>query len=144
MLEHDSPIEPHELYCLLKFYKYAISSGLITFERASDLQKKIRKLVNDTVCRDPEKWNQYVPQPIDFVTTPSSYLLSDLNEAVEQNLDFLVESVTDDGVWTVTWKWDSYPKQWQKAKKYWTGVLAIKNLKILKAFDRIENPISQG
>lgn len=144
ILEHNSPCEPHELYCLLKFYKYSISSGLISFKRASELQKKLRKLVSDTVCRDPDKWNQYVPQPIDFVTTPSSYLLSDLSEAVEQNLVFLVDSVTDDGIWTLTWKWDSYPEQWQKAERNWIGVLAIKNLKILKAFDRIETPISQG
>lgn len=139
VVDHDIEIEPHELYCLLRFYRNVIPSGLIGVERVSELQKKLREMVNKAVCRDPKQWIRYVPQPVDFVTTPSSYLLADLNDSVEQNLDFLVDSVTPDGVWLPAWKWSGYEEAWQRAAEHWTGMLTLKNLKILKAFDRIDS-----
>ena len=79
---------------------------------------------------DYKKWNTYVPQPLQFENFAKS--------GIEKNLDYLVTTIGENGVWSPNWIWHQYEDVWLEQKIKWEGVLTIHNLGILKRHNRIE------
>lgn len=122
----------HELGC------YAELVEVLPPEVQGASQDKIKALVSQTVARDPAAWSSYGPQPLFFVTSPESFLCPDLRQAVEANLDSLIDIQDPIGGWTPNWDWGpNYPEVWDIARQEWQGFITLNNLRKLKAFGRL-------
>lgn len=84
-----------------------------------------------------DEWSDYSIQPLMAVESPDSPFCECLREAVDKNLDYLIETQDDDGSWYPNWFWGQFPKDWQKAQVEWQGVLSLTALLRLQAFGRL-------
>lgn len=121
----------HEIYCYLKFYKTLPSN------ESEKIKDQLSNAVDQLVCRDPSRWNDHVPQPVNFITGPESPTFGISETLIEENLDFLIERVDKDGVIEPNWEWGQFESEWERAKLEWTGILTLKTLILLDKFDRI-------
>ena len=122
----------HEVYCYIRLHK------LLPVELAKRLESNLINATRKLVVTDSDLWKTYNPQPVSFADNPSYFLYDVVNGGIEKNLDFLMETITDNGVWFPNWNWYQYESDWEKSKMYWVGVLTIQNLKILRAYKRIK------
>ena len=61
-----------------------------------------------------------------------------LRNAVEDNLDYLIDTQATDGSWQPSWSWgDAYPEEWPRARQEWQGVLTLEALLWLKRYGRL-------
>jgi hypothetical protein len=125
------PMGMHELYCFLRF-----AQQLPVIE-AQALQPKLAELVMQEVCVDPSAWNGYCAQPLDFVSSPQSFLYPQLEKVVQANLDFRIDVMTPDGVTPAPWNWEDYPAEWEAHRPEIAGRLALNTLILLKRFGRL-------
>jgi hypothetical protein len=103
------------------------------------LAPRVRELVKQTAALDTAAWSEYGPQPLWYVSAPDSICASDLGEAVQTNLDFLIAQQAEDGSWKPTFNWGGmYPDDAPKAERDSTSVLTYNALAQLRAFGRIE------
>lgn len=125
-------MEMHELACFLRLAERMPQDDFLA------VKDKLTKLVLNTVATDPQAWRGYSAHPLNFVSSPESFLYPPLAEAVRAYLDFLVESIQPDGTWTPPWSWNGYEAEWQKARIEIIGRLTIATLKTLQRFGKIE------
>jgi hypothetical protein len=123
---------PHEVYCYLRLH-----SALPEGTRAS-MTGQLSTAIRELVSLDPVEWEKYVPRPVDFIQTPQSPFYASFQDGVERSLDFLVDTLSESGVWFPHWSWGPEEEVWEAASVQWAGVLTIHNLKILQNFGRIE------
>lgn len=121
----------HEIYCYLKLHE------TLPLKRANDIENQLTNAVDQLVCTEPTEWNDYVPQPLDFVKGPKSPRFGISESILEKNLDFLIDSIEDNGVIEPSWEWGQFESEWERAELEWTGLLTLKTLAILDNFDRI-------
>jgi hypothetical protein len=126
------PLEMHDLLCYLRMAE----------RLPQDLRSRLFTLldphVHMVVSTKPEQWVKYGLQPIQVAPSPESHYYPALRTFVDENLNFLITHQGDDGAWNPTWEWGRYEKVWQRAKEEWKGVLTLDNLRILRAFHRLE------
>ena len=106
------------------------------------LEEKTKKLVYEMIERDVSKWPLYGKRPSSFIVSPDSLFYEDNKEIVEQELDYLIETKPEHGVWGITWSWyehnEKFPKEFAIAENWWKADGAIEKLKFLRNFNRIE------
>jgi hypothetical protein len=122
----------HETYCYIQLYKY------IDEYRKKLLSPNLVKATQIQVKTDVESWKKYTPQPLHFASNPNFFLFDVVKENIDNNLDFLIDTMTTDGTWFPHWNWYQYEEEWEKAKIIWVGILTIENLKKLEAYNRIK------
>ncbi len=128
-------MEMHDLMCYIRFLENA------DLEEAAKaiLQEKLRRIVNSTVERNPETWKEYGLPPLTLIASPDSPFAADFADTIPQNLDFMIESQSEDGTWKPNWSWFGlWPEEWEQAKRDWTSRLTLDNLHRLRSFGRIE------
>lgn len=126
--EYDSE---HEIYCYLRLYR------ALPENKARDIRRDLADAAHSLVRKDPEEWTKYVSKPLDFVKSPEGPQFGISDELIEANLDFLVETLEDQGVIRPTWEWGQYEDAWKQAEQEWIGVLTLEALTLLERFDRI-------
>lgn len=124
-------MEMHELNCFVK-----LADNLAVADRRS-VHRKLTRLVLNTVALNAEQWRVYSAQPLDYVSSPDSFLYPSLKDSVADNLDFLIDSVSEEGAWNPSWSWGQYEDAWSQARQTISGSLTVDRLRILKGFDRI-------
>jgi len=103
------------------------------------LAEKLRALVRDNVSRDPAEWTEYVNKPLKLAPAPKCLFADVLEEEVSVNLDWEIDHQSSDGAWEPNWSWrGAYPAEWEIARREWRGELALKTLRSLRAWGRIE------
>lgn len=122
----------HEAYCFVRLYKH------LSPELAQQLEKTLIDATKKLVSLDPTSWSKYTPQPLHFASSPDFFLYETVKDAIGTNLDYLINSINDNGVWSPNWTWHQYETEWSQSKVKWEGILTIQNLKTLAAYDRIE------
>lgn len=128
-------IEMHELLCCLRL----LNTRALPKDICDQVQGKLKDLIVAAVTCDPTQWEGYNLRPLQVVDSPDSPFMVGLEEAVSKNLDYEIESQSDDGSWTPTWSWgDAFPDIWEVACLEWSGVITLEKLFTLKRFDRIE------
>lgn len=127
------PLEMHDLLCYLRL------AERLPADRQMELYTRLDPHVRTVVTTAPEQWHTYGLQPIQVAPSPKAYYYPVLQLAIDDNLDFLIETQSDDGAWNPTWHWGRYEEDWQQAKEEWKGVLTLDNLRILRAYHRIES-----
>ena len=129
LLNHDDEMEPHELYCFLRL------ADALPGDESKPLIEKLKTLIKNAICLDPEEWTSYKPQPVDFVWSKNSPFYPEYQKDIDRNIEFILSTVSTEGVWYPTWSWgDSYPRDWETARISWAGVLAVKHLHLIKEF----------
>ena len=107
----------------------ALRDGMIT---------QLRRLLSDLVVTDRGQWQGYGLRPLQVAPDPASSFLPGLEEAVDENLDYLIDTQQEDGSWLPAWSWgDAYPEEWAQAKPEWQGVLTLEALLWLRHYGRI-------
>jgi len=122
----------HEAYCFIRLHKN------LPKELAKKLEPNLIKATQKLVAFDKNKWSQYLPQPLHFTSSPDFFLYNVVKDSINENLDYLISSVTSDGVWLPHWTWYQYDQEWEIQKIVWSGILTIQNLKTLRAYHRID------
>lgn len=126
-------IEIHELMCYQRFVK------LLDDNAKKAVYDRISLLANRQVERDVNKWGGYVPRPLNFVDSPISPVYDVLKQDVENELDYLIDTLEQGCCWNPNWEWRQYEEEWQKVKPLISGMVTVKNLLTLKTFGRIES-----
>jgi hypothetical protein len=135
LMTHDGPMEMHDLLCTIRLWETA---QLPASTRAQILGK-LHTIVRATVEHDPTKWAGYGLQPLAVAPSPHSPFADGLRESLDHNLDFLITQQQPDGSWQPNWFWgDQWPEEWERARRDWSGVLTVDNLRILHAYGRLE------
>src|SRR5690606_40417500 len=103
------------------------------------LLDELKRVVNATVERDPEQWKGYGLQPLAVITSPESPFAPDFADALQHNLDFVIQNQGEDGGWGPNWSWgNQWEEAWEQAKRDVSGVITLDNLLKLRSFGRIE------
>jgi hypothetical protein len=115
--------------------------GLTDRFDTSYLSAAIKKYVDEAIVRDVSQWTNYCVRPSQFIFSPDSPFYSGNEDIVHKELDYLIETRPENGVWGITWHWydnyGKYPKEFAVSENWWKAELAIGKLKFLRNFDRI-------
>ncbi|RDU37243.1 hypothetical protein DRW41_10995 [Neobacillus piezotolerans] len=113
---------------------------LATFESKinhslNEVSEQVMVLAEKCVNKDVSTWTEgYQPLPLDFINDPSDRLCERLGTLVEENFDFYKRQASDEGIWDISWNWGSYPEEYEIARGFWKGILAVNRYKQFKAF----------
>ncbi len=97
------------------------------------LKLAVSKLVNINQC----EWINYVPTPLKFINLDSKNFFGIESKFIDQNLDYLIDGLEENGKILPTWQWDKYLEAWKIAKIEWMGILTLEALLSLLKFNRI-------
>lgn len=122
----------HEVYCYIDLYE------TLPEHYSKQVYEKLTEAVQQLVCLEPEEWHTYVAKPLDFIRHADELFGLDM-EVIHKNLDYVVEQISESGIVMPNWTWgDAYGAQWEFALEEWKGLLTLKGLLALDAFDRIQ------
>ncbi len=104
------------------------------------LEKSIIAAIDQLIVYDEEKWGEYVPKPVDFAGNPNLYGFGVDKTKIENNLDFLIQSLEEDGKINPAWvkQKNYYTGGLTPAYNEWIGVCTLGALNVLKNYGRIE------
>ncbi len=126
----------HDSYNIIKLTEKlkSIDSPLVTDEIINSMKKRI----SENVCFDRTKWNEYFPQPLDFADSPDSLWFEDVKQGIEENFQFWIENINDDGVWNPNFSWGEDSDVSRQVTENWKGYITVKRAKILMNYGLIE------
>ncbi|MGK0465760.1 MAG: hypothetical protein ACJAX4_001041 [Clostridium sp.] len=121
----------HEIICYIRMYNTLDEefSNQIT----DTLKLAVSQLININQC----EWTNYVPTPLKFIDLESKDYFGIEGKFIDQNLDYLVDRLEEEGKIVPSWKWDKYLEEWENAKNEWMGILTLEALLSLLKFKRI-------
>lgn len=107
------------------------------------LRVRLKELVDRSIVRDPDKWQYYGVRPSNYIRSPESPWLAGNEEIVQAELDYLVDTLPQDGVWSVPWSWfdnnERYAREWAISENWWRAIKGIEKVRLLRAFGRIDS-----
>ncbi|WP_099156825.1 hypothetical protein [Virgibacillus ndiopensis] len=125
-------IEMHDFAC----YQRLLESAPTPI--ANEILKRLEKSVALTNF-DKSKWSEYGITPLQVCSKPESPFYKLVEDGIDDNLDFVINNFTEEGSWKPNWSWfGQYDEEWKLAELDWKGYITLKNLLLLKSFDRIE------
>lgn len=131
-------IEFHAMYCYVRLLKTAV---LPTAARQI-LQPLVKKWADQLVETNPEKWAGYGLRPLAVAAAPDDFLADHFAEAIELELNYLVQTLQTDGAWHPAWSWgELYPEVWPQAAAAWKGVITLNNLLTLRAYGHLPDGV---
>lgn len=136
LMRYSQRMEMHDLMCFIDL----LETDELPREDYESILDKLRRALPHSAELDVGQWDGYGLQPIQAVYYPGSPLASVIDpEIIDANLDFLIERQQPDGSWAPNWSWDFIDAQaWATAEKEWRGILTLRTLKTLRAYDRLE------
>lgn len=122
----------NEIFCYIKLYEVL----------PPHLQKRLEKVLPDAIDQmimyDAERWNEYVPTPVDFVRSDDTSRFGVPQSEIDENLDFVVDKLNHEGKILPPWGDSFYQSELKQAYNEWIGVLSLNALTTLDSFGRIE------
>ena len=109
-------------------------SPLVTDEIISSLRRRIL----ENTCFDKSKWNEYYFNPLDYVFSPDSLWLDVVKSGIEDTVDFYLDTINDQGVWTPNFSWGVDTDISKQVTENWKGYIAVKRAKTLLNFGSVE------
>ncbi|HWO78259.1 MAG TPA: hypothetical protein VNM69_20530 [Bacillus sp. (in: firmicutes)] len=101
----------------------------------SEVSNKVMSFVEKSVEWDASEWSTgYKSLPLDFIDSPEHPLSEKFSDLIEQNLNFYIETISDEGTWDISWNWGGYPEEFAVSRRYWKGILTVNRYKLLKSF----------
>lgn len=100
------------------------------------ISEKVNKLAEQSIDTEPTSWGKsYKALPLNMIFSRSDNLYEKYKDLVNENLNYLKNSIQADGVWDITWAWNEYMENFYVARQQWKGIIAINNYKILREFE---------
>lgn len=125
--------EFHEILCFLRL------ADRLPEEHYNRIERKLVEAVKACVVTEPEKWDDYGMKPIQVVKSPDSHFYPLFEDAVNENLKYLIQHQNQDGSWSPNWSWfGQFEEVWPIAKTEWQGNITLNNLILFRNFDKIE------
>ncbi len=121
-----------EIYCYIHLYQE------IPRDKKQLLEKHISRAVEQLVVYDEDRWNEYVPTPLDFVPHPELPNYGIPEEKINDNLDFIINQLESKHILEPSWDTSIYEGEMKPAYDEWKGILTLKALKRLDNYDMIE------
>ncbi|MGM0524448.1 MAG: hypothetical protein ACQER2_10445 [Bacillota bacterium] len=133
-IEHLLTVETMNFHELNNYQQLLVLlKGQLLKEKA--LHKKVMELKEAAFSKDPSTFGQtYQGLPMDVIESKQDVLYPKYKDLIQDHCDYLSESVTEDGIWDITWEWGRDDDAFLLAKKYWQGILAIKHVQYLQRF----------
>ncbi|MUK87966.1 hypothetical protein GMD78_06085 [Ornithinibacillus sp. L9] len=104
----------------------------------NEVMNKVMNLTDDCIEKDESEWaTGYKPLPLDLIDDQEHPLFEKYRDLIEENIEFYVEQMTEDGIWNIPWEWGTYPEKFPVAERYWQGILAVNRYKVLRAFGSV-------
>lgn len=126
-------VEAHTIFCLMKLEEH------LTDWDTSAFRNKINDCILFTVELHQENWASYSPEPIKYITNDQHELYEVITSSIHKNLDYLIESMTDECVWEPKHTWHQFEDVFNKTvKDEWMGIFTYDHLKRLISFNRVE------
>jgi hypothetical protein len=101
----------------------------------------LKKAVDISIVRDAAQWAKYCVRPSQFIRSPDSPYYPGNEDIVNKELDYLIDTRPENGVWDITWQWGAFPDEFSISKNWWKSDLEIGatgKLKFLKSFNRLD------
>ncbi|ERI93336.1 hypothetical protein HMPREF1982_01760 [Clostridiales bacterium oral taxon 876 str. F0540] len=136
LLKSDKAIGDHDIYCIQKLFIVLKKTGSELLNE--ETYKAMNRRILSNVCLKPEEYMNYVAQPLDFIDSPESPWYSLLKENVPMNAEFWINNISEEGVWVPNFSWGVDTPESKNATKNWKGYMAVKRVRILKAFGLTE------
>ncbi|HAJ38659.1 MAG TPA: hypothetical protein DCL15_23580 [Chloroflexi bacterium] len=128
------PLVGNDLLCVLRL---AATPQMPAAWRAR-LDARLRQALTTAVAATPDRWGDYGLRPLEVAPTPAAPYAPLFAEAIQANLDYLIDTQRPDGAWSPTWSWRSLdPSAWVRAEREWQGVLTLAALRALDAWGRV-------
>jgi hypothetical protein len=132
--QRTAPLADNDLLCALRL---AATPQLPAALRAR-LDAHLRQAVAAAVITTPARWGDYVLRPLEVAPAPDAPYADLFPEAIQANLDYLIDTQGADGAWTPVWSWAPLDAvAWTKAEREWKGVLTLAALRELDAWGRV-------
>ena len=125
----------HQTYCLQRLYAALrdVNSNLIDEQTTDSMKRRI----SADVCYDKSKWTEYVAQPLDLIDSPASPWYPLVESGVENNIDYWINSLSDEGCWQNNFSWGVDTDVSRRVSQNWKGYIAVSRVRILRAFDAV-------
>lgn len=121
----------HEIFCYISMY------NSLDEEFSSQIEDTLKLAVSKLVNVNQFEWTNYVPTPLKFIEIGSENFFGIEYQFIDQNLDYLVDKLEEQGKILPNWQWDKYLDEWDIAKSEWIGILTLETLLSLLKFNRI-------
>lgn len=134
-IQHNKKYESeNEIYCYLKLYEEVDS------KTKSLLKGSIAEGIKQLIVYEQNKWQEYLPLPLDFVPAPAKERFGVSKAKIEANLDFYVELIekNKDTLVKPPWGASFYTEDLKKAYQEWQGNWTLKLLITLDNYGRID------
>jgi hypothetical protein len=103
--------------------------------------KTVKKLVYESIERNTAKWVNYGVRPSNYINSPDNIFYKDNESIVQTEIDYLIDTRPQNGVWDITWSWfennTKYAKEFAISENWWKAVKAIEKVRFLKNFGRL-------
>ncbi len=132
---HANDLSMHDVFC----YERLRKTEALPAEQREEILRIIRGAVSRIIETDPAKWPTYCARPLQMAASPDSPYFESLRDAVDANLDYLIDSQQPDGAWAPWWSWGPDGGEvWERSKREWQGAFIIEHVRMLLAFSRLE------
>lgn len=109
------------------------------------LTERLTRLVHDSIERDTSKWSQYSVRPSNYINSPESIFYKGNEDIVSKELDYIIETRPQNGVWDIPWSWfennDKYAKEFAISENWWKVSKAIHKINLLNNFNRLDEQV---
>lgn len=134
LAESTEPLAGNDLLCAMRL----TTTPQLPASLGQPLLARVRSDIMRAVERDPGCWGEYVLRPLEVAPAPESPFADLFTDAIQANLDYLIETQGDDGAWAPVWSWAPLDAAaWAQAEREWKGVLTLAALRELAAWERI-------
>ncbi|RLI63625.1 MAG: hypothetical protein DRO88_09395 [Promethearchaeia archaeon] len=124
----------HELFCTIRLY------WMLDNEKQKQILPALKRGIQEKIVLDSSLWEKYVAKPLDFVDHPERNHFEISETAINENLVWIINKLTQTGMIEPNWDWSGqYETFWQNSKKYWIGILSLRYLLILQNFSLLSN-----
>ncbi|MFT4008295.1 MAG: hypothetical protein QM683_22735 [Lacrimispora sp.] len=131
--EADQCNEMHILACYVRMTQYCRKAGLADELSIDEVERILQQKVNKILTWDRDTWSDsYVCKPSHFFMDKESFLYHSFGELADYECNFIKNTQSPDGTWSINWQWEEYLEQWHIAENWWKAHLIIMNLRFLQ------------
>lgn len=125
--------EMHQVRCFIQMSESIKDAK--GFKGQKEFRKKLTQIMFDTIEKNEFQWFQsYCVRPSQYISKKDMIGYPELKDWIHKEASLFESNRGSGGVWTISWDWNQYPEDFQKAKIAWQGIIAINALKLMFQF----------
>ena len=93
--------------------------------------------LKEMIVTDKSLWGEYVMSPLSIFKSPLDPLYYSYEKEINLNLDYLITTQNENGLWEPNWHWGQYEERFMEKKPLITAYVTLNNLITLKNFGRL-------